>query len=222
MKIKNLVNQRFGKLIVVSYSSTAKGRAQWQCVCDCGVKLVLSGRQLTRKDKRHPSSCGCVPKVVARTHGLSKHPLYSAVIQQYRRCCDTSYHGFKYYGGRGIKFDFAGVDKAEIITHAIEYIENNLGPKPSKKHTIDRVDNNGNYAPGNLRWATKKEQVANRREGKKREGCTSKYKGITWCKRNKKWCVRCWIGGKRRHIAYVANESEAKRIYDKTIATQAV
>jgi hypothetical protein len=69
------------------------------------------------------------------------------------RCENKRSHNFMYYGGRGILFRF--VSFAQFIEH--------LGPKPTPEHSLDRVNNGGHYEPGNVRWATKKEQINNRR-----------------------------------------------------------
>lgn len=113
-------------------------------------------------------SCGCLKReqvstLVSRTrwagsHGLSKHPLYQTWKRINRRCHSPAAHNYRWYGGRGIQVCPEWRHDAGAF---IAYVERELGPRPTPKHSIDRVDNNGNYEPGNLRWATPVEQVHN-------------------------------------------------------------
>lgn len=124
---------------------------------------------LKRKDRGNPS-CGCWKteyvdgellsfQGFAKAHGMSKQPLYKTWLKIRRRCYSPQAHNYKHYGGRGIVLcDEWREDAKAFITWVLE----NLGPKPKGK-TLDRIDNNGNYKPGNLRWATQAEQNANKR-----------------------------------------------------------
>jgi hypothetical protein len=96
---------------------------------------------------------------MALKHGLSKHPLYDTWTGMRLRCLKETFWAYKYYGGRGITIYPPWRDDARAF---IEYIEAELGPRPEGM-TLDRRDNSRNYEPGNLRWATWDEQVANRR-----------------------------------------------------------
>ena len=98
---------------------------------------------------------------MARPHGRSgpKDPLYIMWKNVKQRCFNPKHTAYRWYGGRGISvWEPWRTDADAFIT----YIEENLGPRP-KGCSIDRIDNDGDYAPGNLRWATRKEQVANSR-----------------------------------------------------------
>jgi Staphylococcus phage HNH endonuclease len=114
-------------------------------------------------------SCGCLKReqvgtLVSRTrwqgsHGLSRHPLYQLWKRVNRRCYDTTAHNYRWYGGRGISVWEPWRHDAGVF---IEYVEQNMGPRPDGM-SLDRRDNDGNYEPGNLRWATALEQAKNRR-----------------------------------------------------------
>jgi hypothetical protein len=136
------------------------------CRCDCGTErdvltfLLVSGRS---------QSCGCLKReqvstLVKRTrwkdsHGRSGTPLYQLWRRIRRRCYDPKAHNYRYYGGRGITVCDAWRNDAGAF---IAWIEANLGPCPPGR-SLDRVNNDGNYEPGNLRWATRSQQVRNRR-----------------------------------------------------------
>lgn len=132
-------------------------RARLKCKCDCGaVKWIASNNVIHGKSK----SCGCLSiekkrssEFKNRTHGQTNTALYKTWQTMKKRCGNV---GYKYYHDRGITV-------CERWANSFEAFLADMGPKPSKKHSIDRIDVDGNYEPNNCRWATAKEQQANRR-----------------------------------------------------------
>lgn len=156
----DLVGKRFGRLVVIRRAGCdKKGNYSWDCVCDCGGTRTSRMSILQRGDA---NSCGCLARENAakqgyksRTHGLSLTPEYKAWRSMLERCTDENHRFYQYYGGRGI-----GVSKEWM---SLEQFFADMGPKPSKYHELDRIDNNKGYSKENCRWATKKQNTRNRR-----------------------------------------------------------
>lgn len=159
----NLVGQKFGRLLVLELipERTASNKIQWGCLCDCGTKRAVVGADLTSGTSK---SCGCLQREIAGTTNL-KHgkgntrgevdPLYRTWLAMRNRCQNPRSQDWPLYGGRGISVCDRWDDFALFAA--------DMGPKPTPKHSIDRINSNGNYEPANCRWATVAEQHANRR-----------------------------------------------------------
>lgn len=154
-KIVVLTGQRFGNLLVVSSFAKHAHKTFWLCKCDCGTWVV---RQTTRLRKGVSlQSCGCLTKSAQLAsvikHGQSSTSEYHSYISARQRCQNPKSQQFRHYGERGIEFRF----------NSFEEFYAELGSRPSPKHSLDRINNDGHYEKGNVRWATTVEQSENRR-----------------------------------------------------------
>ena len=153
-RFKDKTNLRVGRLTVLGYGGFRSGRSWWWCQCDCGNCLCISDVYTTQ-------SCGCYNtariKEVNIAHGESINgqisPEYDAYRAAKHRCMSTRPPHFARYRERGIQF---------LFTSFQEFLAE-VGRRPTPQHSIDRIDNDGNYEPGNVRWATATEQTNNQR-----------------------------------------------------------
>lgn len=158
----DITGQRFGKLLVVRKELTKarNKKTHWVCQCDCGGTTITT---LSDLKSGHTKSCGCnriqAAKKASTKHGLRHTPLYSHWSDIKNRCHNPKYKRFADWGGRGITVcDEWRTDFMEFYNHVI-----NLPHCGERGYTLDRINNDGNYEPGNVRWATRYEQNMNRR-----------------------------------------------------------
>lgn len=157
-KIIDLTGKVFNQLTILSYEGLNSSRlATWKCKCSCGNIKVVIGLSLRYGDIK---SCGCFKaKRIGdfnRTHGEGKTPEYIAWQLMKRRCNNPNDIGFKYYGRLGIKV-------CDRWLNSFQNFLSDLGRKPTAKHSVDRINPNGNYEPDNCRWASAMEQANNKR-----------------------------------------------------------
>jgi hypothetical protein len=157
----DLVGQVFGSLTVVALSERRDREGRWwECRCRCGKQVFAVTRSLRSGNTR---SCGCARKAgvlaAVMTHGATSRdghmPEYHVWQVMNQRCHLPSSRGYALYGGRGITVcDRWRHDFAAFIA--------DMGRRPGPGYSLDRIDNDGHYGPGNVRWATPKEQQRNR------------------------------------------------------------
>lgn len=157
-RIEDLTNKVFGKLTVVRLDEkrTNSGRIKWIVKCQCGNEKSTQAINLKSGDT---TSCGCVHKeqLGARKfkHGGSSSSEYASWCSMLTRCRNPNIDCFIHYGGRGITVCERWLDFANFVK--------DMGKKPNKNFTLERVNTNGNYEPDNCRWASQAEQVRNTR-----------------------------------------------------------
>lgn len=158
----DLLGQRYGSLTVTGGGEVPSlgTPRKWACVCDCGTVIVAAQSNLR---SGHTTSCGCLKVALGRVKNL-KHGKASggrvdkaltALYGARQRCLNPANVKYRDYGGRGITVCQEWLDDPQkFLDH--------IGPRPHGQ-TLDRIDVNGNYEPGNVRWATLKTQSGNRR-----------------------------------------------------------
>ena len=188
MKLINLAGKKVGRWTVLrrdyerGSTATTFALTYWICLCECGTVKSVRASSLQRGKSK---SCGCYLEDYRNamvTHGLTGTPEYRTWMNMLNRCRNPNVPGFEHYGGRGITV----CDRWQRF----ENFFSDMGPRPSKQHSIDRIDVNGPYAPSNCKWSTALEQVTNRRK----IGCLAQFSTEELLgeldRRNCKWASR--------------------------------
>jgi hypothetical protein len=152
-RLGDFTGKVFGRLTVL-HRSTQSGRPKWVCKCSCGTMTTVRSDHLR---SGCTTSCGCLNLEHSAQrglrHGLSGTPEYNTWSAMIARCESEGNPAWSWYGGRGIKV--CPRWRRSVVAFYLD-----VGPRP-EGHSLDRIDNNGNYEPGNVRWATHREQMRN-------------------------------------------------------------
>lgn len=155
-RLIDLTGLWFGRLRVISQATRGGcGQIRWLCTCTCGQRIVVLGGSLRCGGTR---SCGCLRREVAAAqgtvHGGSTTPEYRVWAFMLRRCYESADKSYSRYGGRGIRVCKKWHEFAAFLS--------DMGSRPTPNHTLERINNDGDYQPGNCTWDTRKAQSRNR------------------------------------------------------------
>lgn len=190
MKYKNIKGQKFGRLTAIQYMYTKKGKSStWMCVCECGNKTTT---ELSSLRNGRTQSCGCLrlerTKESVTKHKKSHTPEYHAWSNMIQRCTNPNHPEYKNYGERGIAV-------CSEWRSSFETFYRDIGSKPSKKYSLDRINNQQGYFKENCRWADAFTQAINRRD---KANKTVGIKNISYSQRDDLY----YVGIERKGIRY--------------------
>lgn len=162
-RMLDIRGQRYGRLIAVAPCCAIKSRRlYWACSCDCGNTVISPLDSIRRGDT---SSCGCYNRELRSSHNMTGTPTYAAWNGITARCYNQKDRNYSNYGGRGIKV-------CDRWRESFKAFLEDMGERPDARYSLgraeyslDRIDVNGDYEPGNCRWATYLQQQRNKRCG---------------------------------------------------------
>jgi hypothetical protein len=158
----DIAGLHFGQLTAVEPTSIREhGSVVWRCVCDCGREAFIGAGRLRSELVR---SCGCTRAAGHHfKHGHARKGRETLTFRSWtsmlQRCLNPNSDNYRWYGGRGITICLEWIDSFDAFLA-------DMGERPTGM-TLDRINPDGNYEPGNVRWATPKEQARNRRRARR-------------------------------------------------------
>ncbi len=191
--VPSLVGQSFGRLSVVARAESNGQLAFWKCLCACGNSVTVAGAKLT---SGHTNSCGCLRSEVtalrSTKHGMKRTLAYKSWEGLRARCNCPTNRKYARYGGRGITVCERWDDFANFFA--------DMGERPSRHHSIERMNNDGNYEPGNCKWALPPEQSRN-----KTHKTTTGVNGVYYKTSRQKYQARIGYGSERKSLGHFSD-----------------
>lgn len=162
--MEDLTGKVFGKWHVLKrVENNSRGASMWECKCECGKISIIPGSNLRTGRTSKCYSCSAKERMNERSHGMWGTKIYKVWKNMRQRCQYPKNKDYENYGGRGIKVCEEWDKNFLSFYESVSKLEN----YGKEGYTLDRIDVNKNYEPGNVRWATRYEQIHNRRISKK-------------------------------------------------------
>jgi hypothetical protein len=195
-KMLDITGQKYGRLTALQINHRIKNLTFWEFICDCGNSHVAN---IANVRFGHTTSCGCVSREAITKHGMHKTSEYHAWNRMKQRCLNPQEPHYHNYGGRGITL-------CKRWEESFDNFIADVGRKPTPRHSIDRIDNNGNYEPSNVKWSTQTQQCRNKRISKyNKTGCS----GVWFNKRIGKFESSINVFQKKLILGYFASLEDA-------------
>ncbi len=200
--MKDMMGRKVNRLLVTKLSHKTKNDIYWEAICNCGEKVIVGGKSIRRGKIK---SCGCLRQENRIKHNGSHRPEYYIWSSMKYRCQNPKDKRFLSYGGRGI----------QVCTkwkQSFQTFFEDMGPRPSKDYSINRIDNDGDYTPSNCEWATSREQSRNTIKTR-----IISYQGKTQCLKD--WAKELSLNYdttiSRLNVGYSVKEAFTKQRYER-------